>query len=177
MNNLWHEKLQRLDDAIRPIATRPIAFEDLETVLNDPDPLHPLDDAGVRAASEALMLELLHAYACGTDDERRQLRGLVPRYEHFFWAATYPAADSVDERLRLWLLQFALVDQYPDPRDAVVSLDGLCKSTGLPQPLLDATLNEVAQLASGEDRYGFGSTRSMLLERISKPFGTRRTRD
>ncbi len=70
-------------------------------------------------------------------------------------------------------MHFALIDQYPDPRDAVLWLQELCEKPRVPLRTLASLRRDVAPMASDEDRYGFGSTRSMLLRGYPSGYGKR----
>jgi hypothetical protein len=158
----WWLELARLDAAIRPIANR-------EVDLSDPDwqaklaRSRPLDEAGVRDEAEALLLDILLGYANATDMDRREIRAMVAEYPSFFWAAATPAGGTAAAGLRLRLIHFALLDQRRDSRDAVSWLDDLCRAPDVPPGEAASLRQEVALMASDEDRYGFESTRSMLL--------------
>jgi hypothetical protein len=160
--NRWRTELARLEDELRSIATRRVDISDPDWVTKLTR-TKPLDEADVRPEAQALLLDILEHYAAATDAERRAIRALVDGHPSFAWAASPPAADSPAATLRLRLIHFALRDQGRDPRDAVLWLDDLCRTPGVPPEDLMALRREVGPMASNEDRYGFGSTRSMLL--------------
>jgi hypothetical protein len=166
----WRKELARLDNAIRPIAKRPVDLDDLDSISKG---LHPLDEAGVRAEAQALLLEILRALESAPEEERRAIRNLVDEYQSFFWATRPPEGETAAETLRLRLMHFALIDQYPDPRDAVLWLQGLCETPGVPLQTIVSLRREVAPMANDKDRYGFGSTRSMLLRGYRSGYGKR----
>jgi len=166
----WRNELERLDEAIRSIAKRPVDLDDLESISKGPN---PLDEAGVRAEAQALLLEILRALESATEEERRSIRNLPVEYSSFFWAATTPEGETAAETLRLRLMHFALIDQYPDARDAVLWLQDLCETPGVNLPTLAALWREVAPMASDVHRFGFGSTRSMLLRGYRSGYGKR----
>jgi hypothetical protein len=166
----WSEELARLNEAIRPIANRPVDLNDLDNLFNTP---RPMDEAGMRMEAQALLLKVLKAFEIATDEERREIRILVNEYNSFFWAAYPPASETAAESLRLRLMHFALIDQYPDPRDAVLHLQELCEHPGVSVDTLASLRREVAAMASDEDRYGFGSTQSMLLREYPSGYGKR----
>src|SRR5262245_53413071 len=163
-------ELIRLDKAIRPIANGPVDLDDLDNLSAQP---LPMDQAGVRAEAQALMLVILRALEDGTEKERLALRGLVDEYWSFFWATFPPEAETAAETLRLRLMHFALIDQYPDPRDAVLWLQDLCETPGVSLRKLASLRREVAPIASDKNRYGFGSTRTMLLRGYPSGYGKR----
>src|SRR5439155_19806049 len=64
-------RLAALDAALRPIANRPV---DITQPGWAERRMAPLDEAGVRTASEALLADLLTLYRNGRDEQRGQLR-------------------------------------------------------------------------------------------------------
>jgi hypothetical protein len=170
----WQEKLVRLDAAIRPIADRPVDLDDLDALDKEPS---AMDAAQVRPEAQALLMEVLNAFEHATEEDRRAIRGLVDQYPSFFWAAAPPEGATPAETLRRNLLHFALLDQYPDPRDAVLWLQTLCENPDVAVQELEALRREIAQLASDEDRYDFGSTRSILLRGYPSGYGKRGSPD
>src|SRR5689334_17877564 len=121
----WLRELTRLEQAIRA-AKRPVN-------RNDPKPLSnftkPIDDAGVHGEAEALLQEILRGYEGEDEAGRRALRDLVPRFRSFFQWTAPPKAGTAADTLRARLIHFALIDQYPDPRDAVTMLNAVCQRT------------------------------------------------
>jgi hypothetical protein len=166
----WHKELARLDKAIRPIAKRPVDLDDIDSISKGP---HPLDEAEARAEAQRLLLEILRALESAAEEERQSIRNLVEEYQSFFWAVSPPEGETAAETLRLRLMHFALIDQYPDPRDAVLWLQDLCETPDVPLPTLASLRREVAPMANDKDRYGFGSTRSMLLRGYRSGYGKR----
>ncbi len=158
----WRSELARLDAAIRPIANRPVDPSD-PRLSGKVGRFTPLDEAGVREDAEALLLDILHGYATAAEAERRAVRALVDEYPSFYWAAVPPAGATAAAGLRLRLIHFALLDQRRDSRDAVLWLDDLCRARDVPPGEVASLRAEIALIASDGDRYGFGSTRSMLL--------------
>src|SRR5262249_33066974 len=102
-------------------------------------------------------------YAAASNTDRAAMREWVGEFEHYFWAATPAEGATSAETLRLWLIRFALFDQYPDSRDAVLELEDLCPTRDVSARGLAARRQEVTAMANHRNRYGFGSTRSMLL--------------
>ncbi len=128
---------------------------------------------GVYQKSQAVLLRLLVTYELVSTIERTEVRGLVPEYSTFFGATCSPSSDTPTESLRRELIRFALLDQYPDPRDAVLWLDEFANSPGVRLRQVAALRREIAPLASTRNRYGFGSTRSLLLKGYGSGYGRR----
>lgn len=156
----WEDDLLRLDEAIRPIAEREVDLDTLGDERFRPD---PLGEADIREEAQDLILAILLALAHADPAGRHEIRQLVSRYPSFFWAAYPTDADTPQATLRRNLLHFALIDQWPDTRDAFLWLGKLAEWPGIPAEDVASLAREVAPLASDEDRYGWGNTRAMLL--------------
>lgn len=166
----WFEELMRLDEAISQSAKRPVDLDNLESISKG---AHPLDRAGVRAEAQALLLEILRALESANEEDRQSIRDMVSVYSSFFGATSPPEGKTAAETLRLRLMEFALMDQYPDSRDAVLWLQSLCETKDVDLQTLASLRREVAPMASDKDRFGFGSTRSMLLRGYRSGYGKR----
>ena len=73
----------------------------------------------------------------------------------------FPANDAEDFRSHLILL--SIKDQGIDTRDTILWLQDWCKQASSAGVDTEPVLREVALLSSDEDKYGMGSTRSLLL--------------
>jgi hypothetical protein len=166
----WRTAVAQIDDALEPIATRPVALSELAS-LGEGSRANPLDEAGVRQAASSLITEILDAYPRLNCAERIELRALFDQHRSLGWAAGFllPAGTSADvSTLRRHLLLFSLLDQGPDSRDALLWLRSLCGQPGVDCAKLPELLREVAALSSPIDRYHMGSTASMLAAAASE---------
>ena len=159
----WREAAERLDAALQPIASRPIALSELSSLAERYRELNPLEQAGVREAATVLMQEILDAYPRACCGDRLEMRALFHKHRALGWAAGFvlPRASDVGT-LRQQLLLFSLLDQSNDSRDALLWLRSLCGQPGVDCATLPDLLREVAALSSAIDRYHMGSTASML---------------
>lgn len=157
-------RIARIDGAVRPIARRSLDFNDsnwLQNLRGGPD---PLDQAGVKAEAEALLRVLIEAYALVDEETRASVRELLAHYSSFAWAATLPLREGDPANIRQQFIHFSMLDQGFDARDAVLWLHELCSRSGLAPQELASIRHEVAGMSSTIDRYGFGSTATMLRE-------------
>jgi hypothetical protein len=157
-------RVEKLDAKLKPIAGRLIRFEDVRkhvTACFD-----PLGEAGVHAEGDVVIRDLVEVYACGDDTVRKTIRKLLAENPSFTWAATLPWLPLTRDRLRDHLLLFSMKDQERDTRDALLQLRTLCTEATVSGIDVGAVLAEVAALSSTEDRYGWGSTRDLLLGAI-----------
>ena len=162
----WKEQIARLDAALRPIANRPINFFALLIKPRRRD--HPLDAAGVRAQAEQLLSELIKYYPSGGDAMRQAIRKLFEEHRSFTWAATLPYQPITDESFRAHLILFSIKDHEQDTRDALVLLHELCEKARSAGVKIGPILKEIAELSSDVNKYGMGSTRSLLRDSIPK---------
>ena len=159
----WTEAVGRIDAALEPIATRPVALGELNALCERYRDMNPLDQAGVRAEAAALLTEILDAYPRLKCADRIALRALFDQHRALGWAAGFLLPNASDAAtLRHQLLLFSLLDQGTDSRDALLWLQSLCAQPGVDCAHLPELLREVAALSSAIDRHHMGSTASML---------------
>ena len=161
----WKEQIARLDAALRPIANRPIGFFGL--LFRPRRRTHPLDVAGVRPQTDKFISELIESYPTADDAMRQSIRKLFEDHHNFAWAATLPYQPVTDESLRAHLILFSIKDHEQDTRDAIVLLHELCEKARSAGVKTGPVLQEIAELSSDVNKYGMGSTRSLLLKAIS----------
>ena len=164
----WNDTLSILDVYLRPIAQRPVDIGDPEWFTKLSGGAHPLDEAGVRSETESLLAEVIEYYLKRDDVTRQAIRELFAKNRNFSWAATLPFPPTTREDFRSHLILFAINDQGLDSRDAILLLQDLCKRASSADVDTEPVLREVAPLCSDEDKYGMGSTRSMLLMRAEQ---------
>jgi hypothetical protein len=155
-------RILALDEKIRPIANRPVDITKPGWAANLATRTDPLDEAGVRTEAEQVLADALSEYASVEAADRAFLRQLFAKSPSFAWAATLPFAADTPENFRLHLLLFSVQDQGRDSRDALLSLQALCRSAKLAGVSMQA-LRETAALSSEVNKYGMGSTKDMLL--------------
>jgi hypothetical protein len=156
-------EIARFDQLLTPIAKRPVDITDPGWVEKLKNRTPALDEAGIRAPVEALLLEILELYAKSDEGTRVALRDLFHRYHAFSWAAVLPQ-DPSPEGFRRQLLLLSLKDQGMDTRDEILWLQLICKRAHLAGVDLKPTLELVAGLSSDVDRFGMGSTKDLLLK-------------
>jgi hypothetical protein len=170
-------EIRRFDQCLRPIAKGPgidITTPGWSKRLRQyPQEawVPPLDRAGIRVEAERLLVELVEAYAEGTEAGRKEIRELFRTYDSFRWAAALPHEPMTGERLRQQLVLFSIKDQESDARDAILWLDRLCAEAAAAHLALVPLLEEVAVMSSTENRFPplrYGSTRDMLESRIRR---------
>jgi len=155
-------RIMDLEQRLAPIANRPVDITRPGWTEELQQSRHPFDRAGIRAEAESLLEELIRRYRNGTDADRQAIRKLFVEYKALAWAASLPFAPTNEVHARQHLLLFSMKDQGQDSRDALLSLQDLCRTAQQAGVDLAPLLVEVAQLSSDENRFGMGSTRQML---------------
>lgn len=150
-----------VDEALRPIAQRPVDTSDPDWAEKRRQRPDPLDEAGVRAEAESALRALIVLYAQGDEALRASVRGIFSRCTSFRWATHLPH-ESTPEGFRQDLLHMSAVDQGSDTRDELLSLRDLCADARAAGIDIRPILREVAELSSREDKYGMGSMRDIL---------------
>jgi hypothetical protein len=165
MKDVTDWEIQVLDFAERPrlIADRPVDLNDANWLAKLKQAPPPLDEAGVRSETEALLEDIVDEYQTSGEDTRQAIRKFFERYRAFSWAATLPFAPTTDEYFRRHLVLFSIKDQGRDARVAILSLQALCHTANAAAVSTRSILREVAELSSDEDKYQMGSTKRLLL--------------
>ena len=159
----WEETISILDACLRPIAQRPVDITDPAWFTKLTGGSHPLDEAGVRSEAEILLAEVIEHYLMRDDATRQAIRELFAKNRCFSWAAHLPFSPTTPEGFRFHLILLSIKDQGIDTRDTILWLQDLCKKASSAGVDTEPVLREVALLSSDADKYGMGSTRSLLL--------------
>ncbi len=155
----WTRRIAAIDARLRPIADRPV--RDLAAL-----PPAPLEEANVREETEALLAVIIAEYRVCSAAEREAIRALWRAHRCFAWAASFPFEPMTAERFRDHLTLFSIADQGLDTRDAILAIAGLCESAERAGVATSSMLHEIAALSSDVDKYGMGSTRSLVLRHV-----------
>jgi hypothetical protein len=156
--------IAELDEELRPIAKRPVDLGDpnwMEKLTRTP----VIDQIGKRPEAEAVLSDAVETYAKADAGAREAIRLMFGKYTSFTWAAVPPWPLNTKEGFTRHLLLFSIYDQGKDARDALLGLRNMiatAKGAGIDT---SAVCRYAASLSSDIDRYGMGSTRSMLLGR------------
>jgi len=156
-------RMTALDERLRPIAQRPVDITRpgwLERLQRAP---LPMDEANVRDTAERLLDDLISSYEHGEDETREAIRRLFAGHRSFAWAAALPDPRTSGAGARRHLIVFSMKDQGRDSRDALLTLQEICRDAAAAGVALGPLLEEVAAMSSRADRFGMGSTRDMLL--------------
>ena len=125
----------------------------------------------MRAQAERFLAELIETYPTADDAMRQAIRKLFEDHRSFTWAATLPYQPVTDESFRAHLILFSIKDHEQDTRDALVLLHELCEKATSAGVNTGSILNEIAELSSEVNKYGMGSTRSLLRNAVPNPPG------
>jgi len=168
MNKLtqWKEQIARLDAKLHAIANRPVVSMVLNWLFNLGRFLNPLEEAGVKAETEQLLSELIEYYSTSGHEMRQAIRKLFADHRSFEWATMLPYRPITEASFRAHLILFSMKDQERDTRDALLALESMCTTARSAGVKIGPVLKEIAELSSDVNRYGMGSTRSILLRAI-----------
>jgi hypothetical protein len=164
MRDLTELELQvlEIDERLRPIATRPVDFNDPSWMTGLAQKQSPFDEAGVGSAAESLVEALAAEYANSDEETQTAIRRLFARYQHFAWGASFASPPISEDDFRHHLILFSMLDQGRDSRDSLLALRALCDQAQTARIDIQPIAREVAQISSDENKFGMGSTRRML---------------
>lgn len=156
-------EIAKIEERLRPIATRRVDVSDLEWANKLRQAPNPLDQAGIRPEAEAILGSLLQAYRTEGPEVRASVRGLFASHPSFTWATGVQESPTTEEGFRLQLLHLSAMDQAEDLRDTITTLTDICAKATQAGINTRAILKDVAALSSDESRCALGSVRSILL--------------
>jgi hypothetical protein len=127
--------IEILNEKIRPIAEKPVAF--------GPDLLKNWVAPPNSVEAQQALCGAIDLYLQCEAETRQKIREMFRKNRAFAWAAALPFPADTAERLRRHLAHFSILDQYPDPRDALLWLADLRSS-----PFYKKVCREIAELSS-----------------------------
>ena len=151
-----------LNARLSPIANRPVDINDpnwMQKLQNAPS---PLDEANVRKEAQTLMESILEAYSAGAAADRAAIREVLRDNSAFAWATGPSEPPTTSLGFRNHLLRLSAIDQSKDIRDAIVSVDELCKKARAAGVKVEPILAEVAALSSDHSPSNMGSMKQVL---------------
>ena len=161
----WKRRAKSLDMKLHPIVHREIdinAPDWKEQLANSP---HPADESGLRREIESLFNEIVDRFKTLDAGQRQKIIDLLEKNHSLMYSAVIDADIETQEGFRRNLILFVIEDQGKDTRDAIVALAHHRECGEQLGFDVDSIFEEVAQLASDRDKYGWGSTRDLLLNR------------
>jgi hypothetical protein len=127
------EQIERLNQNLRPIANRPIPFgADFSNYQMPTD-----------AAANQALVEAVELYSRSDATQRGQIREIFRVNHAFAWAAALSFPPDSEERFRLHLMHFSIIDQGRDWRDAILWMRDLLQSPFATREVV----NEVAAMS------------------------------
>jgi hypothetical protein len=151
-----------LDEKLKPIAQKTVDLSN-PNWMDELRKTSPIDQIGKRSEAEAALSEAVDTYAKADPDTRETIRVMFTKCTSFTWAAIPPWPLNTNDGFTRHLLLFSIYDQGRDSRDALLQLRTLLATARSANLDTAAACRHVAKLSSDVDRYGMGSTRSMLL--------------
>jgi hypothetical protein len=164
----WKERIAALDAALKPIADRPIDITDPDWYARLRNFPNPLEEAGVRHETEDLLSEVIQFYPGSDGETRAAIRKLFADHRSFTWAAALSYRPVTDESFRAHLILFSVKDGGADTRDAILWLQDMCATASRAGVKIKPILKEIEELSSDLNKYGMGSTRTLLLREYER---------
>ena len=159
----WKRRAKSLDRKLHPIVHREIdisAPDWQEQLANNP---HPADESGQRREIETLFNEIVDRFGSLDYSQRQKIIDLLEKNDSLLYSAVIDADFETQDGFRRHMILFVIEDQGKDTRDAIVALAHYRKRGEQLGFDVDSIFKEVAQIASDRDKYGWGSTRDLLL--------------
>lgn len=111
-----------------------------------------------------ILSQFIEAYVCGTEEERTTIRDLFVKYNSFAWAVYYRMRNISNEELRRYFMYLSMLDQGNDTRDYLLTIRDIVSYAKKNRLNYKEIMTEASFLSSTVDRFGWGTTRQILLD-------------
>ncbi len=159
----WTNTVTSLERTLNPVVKREVDINTpdwKEQLDNSP---HPADETGTREELACLFNDFVDVFPALSHDQRLQLIDFLYENESVMYSAVINADPRTEDGFRHHIILYILDDQGRDTRDAILALDAL-RRTGEKAGLnVTRIFRELAEMASDRDKFGWGSTRHLLL--------------
>lgn len=118
--------------------------------------------ADIRVANQDLLSALIAAYVTANEADRSHIRRLFVEHGSFTWAVSYVMKEPSDEELRNCFVYMSMLDQGFDARDYLLAIRSMVQHAKRANLDYRTIMEEIADMSSPVDRFGFGSTRDIL---------------
>jgi hypothetical protein len=159
----WKLQIESLDERLHSIVHAEIdinAPDWEEQLSNSP---HPADESGLRTEIETLFNDIIGHFESFTPEHRQAIIDLMDENDSLMYSAVIDADFDTPDGFWKIMILFVIEDQGKDTRDAIVTLGHYRKHAQQLGLDTDRIFNQLAVLASNRDKYGWGSTRDLLL--------------
>lgn len=159
----WQQRAKFLDKQLMPIVHADVDINDpdwREKLENEP---HPADQSGLRAAIADLFNEIVGCFEALNHEHRQRVIDLMGENDSLMYSAVIDADYNSPDGFRKYLILFVIKDQGKDTRDAIVTLTHYRQDGEQRGIDVNEIFREAAGMASTKDKYGWGSTRDLLL--------------
>lgn len=163
----WSQRAEVLDEQLHPIVHAEIdinAPDWLEQLENFP---HPADSSGLRDEISSLFNQIVTKFESLNDEQRQRVIDLMDKKDSLMYSAVLDIDRSTPEGFRKHMILFVIEDQGKDTRDAIMALDHYRKDAEEHGINVNLIFQEMAKIASTRDKYGWGTTRDLLLKNQS----------
>ena len=162
----WRRECRRLEEVLGPFVHTAIDIEDPGWQAEVAARPHPADESGTRTEIVALFDAIVDRFPTLAAVQRSALIDLMRDHPALIYLALLTQVPDAAQAFFRSLVLFVIEDQGADTRDAILTLDALRRhgrNAGLD---VDPLVRRAADLASRHDRYGWGSTRDLLLRSL-----------
>ncbi|MEP3890393.1 MAG: hypothetical protein ABJN69_07985 [Hellea sp.] len=164
----WERRAAFLNQQLAPIINVEIdmnAPDWEEQIFNRP---HPVDEAGLRGAVETLFKEIVDQFEFYTPDQRQHIIDLMYKNDALIYSAVLKADPNTPDGLRKHMILFVIDDQGKDTRDALLALSAYHASGTAKGIDVISIFQEMADIASRRDKFGWGTTRDLFLKYLER---------
>lgn len=162
----WQRRTNALEQHLKPIVDATFSSSsdpwDEDAI---PEP-YKTQNKKLRPDIQNLFDDILNQFENFTPDQRQKIIDLMYRQEALIWSSRIEEDRDTPDGFRKHMIFFVLMDQGKDTRDALLALQQNQINANKAGINTDAIFKEMAELASTKDKFGWGSTRDLLLRMV-----------
>ena len=160
----WSRQAELLNQKLSPYANAPFDMDTPDWQEKLAHLPHPADVAGLRAEIETLFGAIIDRFEGYDEVQRQHIINMLAKFDALLWSAIIDADINTPDGFRKHMILFILHDQGKDTRDAILQLEAYhtdAKRQGID---VNSVFRDMADIASTNDKFGWGSTRDLFLK-------------
>lgn len=157
----WKSQIEQLNSRIEPIANSCVDLETLEVSFDKNEEAILADVAN---SAQDLLVDIIDEYISANDNLRQEIRHIFVEYGSFSWAVGYKQKDNSSTEVKRYIAFISIQDQGRDTRDFLLNCSAIFDHYQTECIEYKEELASIVSISSKQDKYGMGSTATILQE-------------
>ena len=159
------QQAELLDKQLRLITKAKIDVNESDWLEKLAQAPHPADQAGLRDPIRSFFNDLIARFETLETSQRQLVIDFMDQCDSLMHSRIIAEQPNTPDGFRKHMILFAIEDQGKDTRDAILSMEEYRSLANMVDFDIETIINDVAELASRQDKYGWGSTHDLMLNK------------